>query len=113
MKEDHEEKIAFLTRYGLYEYIIISFELCNASATFQVFINNTLREYLNVFCTIYLNDILVYSDIKEEYIQHVRKVLEKLQRAGLYLDINKCDFHTTRVKYLGLIITTDGVEMNL
>lgn len=112
VKEGHEEKTAFLTRYGLYEYIIMPFGLCNAPATFQVFINDTLREYLDVFCTAYLDDILVYSDTKEEHIQHVGKVLEKLQRAGLYLNINKYDFHTIRVKYLGLIITTDEVEMD-
>lgn len=112
VKDGHEEKTAFLTRYDLYEYIIMPFGLCNAPATFQAFINDVLREYLDVFCIAYLDDILIYSNIKEEHIYHVGKVLEKLQQAGLYLDINKCDFHTTRVKYLGLIITIDEVEMD-
>lgn len=112
VKDGHEEKTAFLTRYGLYEYMVMPFGLCNAPATFQAFINDVLREYLDVFCTAYLDDILVYSNTETEHVQHVGKVLEKLQQAGLYLDINKCDFHTTRVKYLGLIITTDGVEMD-
>ena len=112
VKEGHEEKTAFLTRYGLYEYLVMPFGLCNAPATFQAFINDVLREYLDIFCTAYLDDILVYSNSKEEHVRHIGKVLEKLQQAGLYLDIDKCEFHTTRVKYLGLIITTDGVEMD-
>ena len=112
MKEGHKRKTAFLTRYGLYEYTVMPFGLCNAPATFQAFINEVLREYLDVFCTAYLDDILVYSDTEEEHVNHVGKVLAKLQEAGLYLDINKCEFHVTRVKYLGLIITTEGVEMD-
>ena len=112
VKDKHEEKTAFLTRYDLYEYMVMPFGLCNASATFQAFINNVLREYLDVFCTAYLDDILIYSNTKKEHIHHVSKVLEKLQQAGLYLDINKCDFHTTRVKYLDLIITIDEIEMD-
>lgn len=67
---------------------------------------------MNVFCSAYLDDILVYSDTKEEHIEHVEKVLEKLHSAGLYLDINKCEFHTKQVKYLGLIITTEGLKMD-
>ena len=112
MKEGDEEKTAFLTRYGLFEYTVMPFGLCNAPSTFQAFINDTLREHLDVFCSAYLDDILVYSNTKEEHIDHVRKVLDKLKRAGLYLDINKCQFHVTEVKYLGLIITTEGLKMD-
>ena len=111
IKEGHEEKTAFLTRYGLFEYVVMPFGLCNAPGTFQTFINEVLREHLDVFCTAYLNDILIYSGTKEEHVQHVRKVLQKLQTAGLFLDINKCEFHTTEVRYLGLIITTQGLKM--
>ena len=68
VKKDYEEKIAFLTRYSLFEYIIIPFGLYNTLITFQIFINNTLREYLNIFYIIYLDDILIYSNIKNEYI---------------------------------------------
>ncbi len=112
MKEGEEEKTAFLTRYGLFEYVVMPFGLCNAPSTFQAFINNVLREHLDVFCSAYLDDILIYSNNKEEHIQHVGKILEKLKQAGLYLDINKCQFHTQEIKYLGLIITTDGLKMD-
>lgn len=112
MKEGDEEKTAFLTRYGLFEYMVMPFGLCNAPSTFQAFINEVLREYLDNFCSAYLDDILVYSNSKEEHVEHVKKVLRKLQQAGLYLDINKCQFHVQEVKYLGLIITTDGLKMD-
>ena len=104
IKEGHEEKTAFLTRYRLFEYLVMPFGLCNAPGTFQAFINETLREYL---------DILIYSSSKEEHTEHVRKVLYNLQKAGLYLDVWKYDFSVTEVKYLGLIITTEGLKMDL
>ena len=68
VKKGYKKKITFLTRYNLFEYIIISFGLYNTSITFQIFINNTLREYLDIFYTIYLDDILIYNNIKDEYI---------------------------------------------
>ena len=112
MKLDHEEKTAFITRYGLFEYVVMPFGLCNAPGTFQTLINKTLQEYLDDFCTTYLNDILVYSNSEAEHIEHVNKVLLKLKKAGLYLNIDKCEFHVTTIKYLGLIITTEGIQMD-
>ena len=92
--------------------MIMLFNLCNASITFQAFINDVLREYLNVFCIAYFDDILIYSNIKEKHLHYVDKILNKLQKAELYLNINKCDFHITRVKYFDLIIIIDEIEMN-
>ena len=112
MREGDEKKTAFLTRYGLFEYVVMPFGLCNAPGTFQSFINATLHEYLDDFCTGYMDDILIYSKTREEHVTHVSKVLERLQKAGLYLDIKKCEFFATEVKYLGLIITTEGVKMD-
>ena len=59
------------------------FDLCNGSASFQNYINDTLQEYLDDFCTVYLNDILIYSEIKAEHEIHVKRVLQKLREAGL------------------------------
>ena len=84
MRENDEKKIAFLTRYDLFEYVIIFFELCNASKTFQSFINVTLHEYLDDFCTSYLNDILIYSKTRKRNIKHVSKILKKLQKTNLF-----------------------------
>ena len=55
------------------------FKLCNALSIFQAFINNVLREYLDVFYFVYLNDILIYNDIKKEHIDYIKKIFEKLQ----------------------------------
>ena len=63
------------------------FGLTGAPATFQRFINDTLREHLDVFCTAYLDDILIYSRTREEHLSHVRKVLTALRRAGLFAKI--------------------------
>ena len=84
MKEDDEKKIAFLTRYKLFKYVVMSFEFCNAFETFQIFINVTLHEYLNDFCIKYLNDILVYNKTCKNHVKHVSKMLKRLQKVELY-----------------------------
>ena len=88
------------------------FSLANALSLFQHYINDTLRDYLDVFCTAYINDILIYSNFWEEHTAHVKKVLKCLQIAGLQIDISKCEFNVTEVCYLDMIITTDGIYMN-
>lgn len=112
IREDDEALTAFKTRFGLYEYLIMSFELCNDSASFQHYINDTLQEYVNMFCTAYLNDILIYSDNEAEHEFHVKTILAKLREADLQINIIKCAFSVTEVSYLKLIITTKEVKMN-
>jgi hypothetical protein len=75
--------------------------------------NTVLFDYLDDFCTAYLDDILIYSDNELENEEHVRKVLLRLRKAGLQADIKKTEFHVTRTKYLGFIISTDGIEVDL
>ena len=89
------------------------FGLCNALKTFQGNINESMRKYLDVFCTVYLDDILIYSNNKADHADHVLQVLKRLHKRGLQVDIDKCKFNTTRVKYLEMIITTNGIEMNI
>ena len=81
--EGEEWKTAFHTRYRLYEYLVMPFSLANTPLSFQYYINNTLRDYLNIFCTIYIDDILIYSNTKEEHSTYVKKVLKHLRTAGL------------------------------
>ena len=97
-----EWKTAFRTKYGLFEYLVMPFGLTNAPATFQTYMNDTLREYLERFCVVYLDDILIYSKTLEEHQQHVNAVLEKLKEAGLYLKAEKCEFSTQRTEFLRL-----------
>jgi hypothetical protein len=72
--------------------------------------NDILMQYLDDFCTAYLDDILIYSKDPTEHIYHVHKVLQCLREAGLQADIKKCEFNVTRTKYLGYILTTSSVE---
>ena len=112
IREGDEKLTAFRTRFGLFEYLVMPFGLCNGPASFQHFINDTLREYLDNFCTAYLDDILIYSEFEAEHEIHVKRILAKLRKAGLQIDITKCEFHVTEVKYLGLIVTTSGIKMD-
>ena len=84
IKENDEKKIAFFTRYDLFKYVIIFFDFCNVSNTFQVFINKTLKKYLNNFCIDYLNDIFVYNKNKKKYIKHVNQIFRKFKKTYFF-----------------------------
>ena len=112
MKEGYKWLTVFNSKYGQFEYLVMPFGLCNAPGTFQGYINESLREYLDVFCTAYLDDVLIYSNSEADHAGHVLQVLKRLHERGLQVDIDKCEFNTTRVKYLGMIVTTNGIEMD-
>jgi hypothetical protein len=112
IKEGHEHLIAFLTRFGLFESLVMLFRLIGAPATFQRFINNALREYLDQFCSAYLDNILIYSKTKEEYTIYVRQVLERLRKASLFIKLSKYEFFVTETKFLGLIVSQDGFKID-
>ena len=112
MAKGDEYLTAFRTRYGLFEYNVMPFGLTGAPSTFQHYINDSLREYLDIFCTAYLDDILIYSESLSEHQDHVRKVLTRLRKAGLQIDIEKCEFHTQETRYLGHIISIEGIKMD-
>jgi hypothetical protein len=110
--QGHEWLTAFITRFGLYETLVTPFGLQGAPATFQNYINDILYDLLDDCATAYLDDILIYSQTVEEHVKQVREVLDRLIKAGLQVDINKCEFHTTKTKYLGLIIRPGSIEMD-
>ena len=112
IKEGDEWKTAFLTRYGLFEYTVLPFGLCNGPASFQSYINKALQGLLDEICTAYMDDILIYSRTKDEHRKHVAEILLRLRQFGLQVDITKCEFEVTSVKYLGLIITANGIQMD-
>jgi hypothetical protein len=114
IKEGDEWMTAFRTRYGLFEWMVTPFGLANAPSTFQKYINWALRDYLDEFCSAYVDDILIYTDgSRKEHQEHVKKVLVRLQDAGLQLDIDKCEFEVKETKYLGFVISTKtGVNMD-
>ena len=85
------------------------FGLANAPSLFQHFINNTLRPYLDIFYTVYINNILIYSDNLTKYQKHINLVLEVLYEASLQLNVNKYKFYKIQVLYFRLIILTNSV----
>jgi len=112
MAEGQEWKTALRTRYGLFEPLVMPFGLTNAPADFQQIIYETLAPFLYHFTSAYLDDILIYSDTMEEHTQHVHRVLERLTDTSFHLKPEKCEFHKTEVKYLGLIIGADSIKMD-
>jgi hypothetical protein len=68
--------------------------------------------YLDVFCTTYINDILVYSNDLTSYKQHVRLIIEALRDAGLQLDVKKYKFEVIEIIYLGIIISTNSIQID-
>jgi len=88
------------------------FGLTNAPATAQRFMNDTLCEYLDIFCICYIDDILIYSRTLKEHKQQVRKVLQKLKEAGLFIKPDKCEFSVQKTTFLGFIISAEGLVMD-
>jgi hypothetical protein len=112
MAEGEEWKTIFWTHYGLFESLVMPFGLTNAPATFQNYINDILAPYLDRFCTTYLDDTLIYSDNFEEYQQYICLVLDAFAKVGLHLKPEKCEFHQQEVKYLGLILSMEGIKID-
>ena len=111
IKEGDEWKTAFRTRYGHYKYQVMPFGLANAPATFQRYMNDALREYLDVFCIAYLDDIIIYTEKGADHALHVRKVLVKLRQHGLYVKLEKCEFSVYEVGFVGFRISPAGVSI--
>ena len=88
------------------------FELCNALSNFQNYINETVHKYFDVFYSIYLNDVLIYNDDENEHTNQILKIFHWFWEWNLYLDIDKCEFDSRKMKYLDLIITFNDVKMN-
>jgi hypothetical protein len=103
---------AFRTHDGLYEFLVMSFGLCNAPVTFQALMNDVLRPFLHRFVLVFFDDILIYSKSWGEHLRHLRVVLEELQRHQLFLKRTKCAFGATTVGYLGHVISEAGIAMD-
>ena len=74
--------------------------------------NDVLFDYLDDFYIIYLDDIIIYLENELEYTEHIRKVLQRLLKAGLYIDIKKSEFKVEKTRFLGFIIGTRGIEVD-
>ncbi len=110
IRKGDEWKTAFNTPMGHFEYLVMPFGLTNAPAVFQAFINDVLRDMLNRFVFVYLDDILIFSPSPEEHIQHVRQVLQRLLENKLYVKPEKCEFHAQSVNFLGYVIAQGQLQ---
>ena len=101
VKGEDIPKMAFRTRYGHYEFTIMSFGLTNATFVFMDYMNRTFRPYLDKFVVAFIDDILVYPKSKKEHEEHLRIALEVLKERMLYVKLSKCEFWMKVVKFLG------------
>jgi hypothetical protein len=85
-------KTTFTTRYGLFEYLVMSFGLMNAPAHFMYLMNSVFIPELDKFVVVFIDDILIYSRSMEEHEEHLRTILKRLQEHQLYAKFSKCEF---------------------
>ena len=111
IKESDIPKTTFNTRNDKYEFLIMSFDLINASTTFQIFINKIFRSFLNKFVIAYLDDIVIYSNFCQEHIQYLRQVLDLLQENQLYAKFHKCMFDKSELNFCEHVVGNDVVRM--
>jgi hypothetical protein len=105
-------KTAFISRYGLFEYTVMSFGLTNAPAYFMYLMNKVFMEYLDKFVVVFIDDILVYSRSEEEHEEHLRLALQKLRENRLYAKLSKCEFWMKQVAFLGHVISNGGISVD-
>ena len=112
IREKDIPKTTFTTRYGLYEYTVMSFGLTNAPAYFMSMMNKVFMEYFDKFVVVFIDDIMVYSKNEEEHKEPLRYVLEKLREHQLYAKFNKCEFWLKEVGFLGHVISGEGIAVD-
>ena len=102
-------KTVFCTRYVNYEFLVMPFGLTNALATFMDSMNQVFKSYLDQFVVVFIDDILVYSQSREEHEQHLRIVLQILRKRELFVKFKKCEFQLDKVSFLGHVVSKDGI----
>jgi hypothetical protein len=105
-------KTAFVSMYGLYEYMVMSFGLTNAPAYFMYLMNKVFMDYLDKFVMVFIDDILVYSRSEEEHGEHLCLVLQELRGHKLYAKLSKCEFWLEQVAVLAHIISKGGISVD-
>jgi len=104
-------KTAFSTRYGLYEYLVMSFRLTNAPAYFMYLMNSVFMPELDKFVVVFIDDILVYSENEQDHAEHLRVVLTRLREHQLYAKFSKCEFWLKKVPFLRHILSEEGIAV--
>ncbi|KAG8478737.1 hypothetical protein CXB51_028572 [Gossypium anomalum] len=112
VKNSNVPKTAFRTRYGHYEFLVMSFGLTNAPAVFIDLMNRIFKPYLDRFVVVFIDGILVYSQDENEHADHLRIVLQTLREKQLYPKFSKCEFLLWEVGVLGHIVSTEGIRVD-
>jgi hypothetical protein len=112
MEPNDDPKTAFLTDTGHYEFKRIPFGLKNAPSTFQRVMNNVLRVLQNEICSLYLDDIIIFSTYLQEHVDRLKSVFERLRQSNFKVQLDKSEFLHKEVAYLGHKITSEGVKPN-
>ena len=112
VREEDVLKIAFRTRYGHYEFLVIPFGLTNAPAAFMNLMNRVFEDYLDKFVIVFIDDILIYSRSKEDHAEHLTLVLQRLQEKQLYAKFKKCEFWMHQVVFLGHVVSKAGIKVD-
>ncbi|KAL0556899.1 hypothetical protein IC582_005416 [Cucumis melo] len=112
IKDEDIPKTAFRSRYGHYEFIVMSFGLTNAPAVFMDLMNRVFREFLDTFVIVFIDDILIYSKTEAEHEKHLRMVLQTLRDNRLYAKFSKCEFWLKQVSFLGHVVSKAGVSVD-
>ncbi|WMV55196.1 hypothetical protein MTR67_048581, partial [Solanum verrucosum] len=112
VRESDIPKTTFRTRDGHYEFLVMSFGLTNAPASFMDLMITVFKPYLDKFVIVFIDDILIYSRNEEDYASHLRVVLKTLKDKELYAKFSKCEFWLDSLAFLGPIVFGDGIRVD-